>query len=420
MGDRLDRRSRAPRPRSWRAATLGVALWAASGAAAFAFGPSDVLDSTPASERTQRQAAALAQAERVSLRSDAGTSARLRARPSLSYGADVEDPAELGAAATVTLELGWLDDRAAALKDRAELLAARQEALRARRRDLLDALRLHGRLLVAEVALRRAELDLAGRQPGSAGAARGRALRDRRRHQLEALRAEARALGFDGKARFESIRFALPEAPGADPDVERLRLALEAALRERDAIAFDPFPEVTLDALYESRSHGYQVAASLGLDHGRPAAGLEGELGPQEDDQWRVALSARIVVDGTADEAHSAADERVRRARAALELASTDYGARVRRARAAVDDARAILEAELALWREADPASADTVRACRALLSRENATYGAWLDLVSATYGYLEVVDGTWAAAPGGSSEPLPDPYPQRCAVLGA
>ncbi len=407
MGDRDIRRSRWARPRSLRRAALAAALWAATGASALAFGPGDVLEGTPESERTLRQAAAVARAERALDASRAGTTARLGARPELAYGADVEDPAAFGATLDVDLELGWRSDQAAVLDDAADLLAERAELRHARRRDVLDALRLHGAALVAEVALARAELTLTGSPDGSLEQARDRALVERRRHRLDELEADTRALGFDGEARFEVLAFALPEAAAEPPEAARLRLELEAARHRRDALVFEVVRDVTLDASYESRTDGYQLGARLGLDRGRPEAALAGELGPQQDDQWRIALSARIVVDGADAARRADADERVRRAQAALDDALASYPERLRRARSALDDARELLAIELMAWRRAaelaraaaDAGDGALRRACQALLSRENAAVRAWLELVSATFDVLETLDGTWQAA---------------------
>ncbi|MEJ2290011.1 MAG: hypothetical protein P8Y02_15530, partial [Deinococcales bacterium] len=71
----------------------------------------------------------------------------------------------------------------------------------------------------------------------------------------------------------------------------------------------------------------------------------------------------------------------------------------VARARTAVDDAYALLDAELAAWRDAAATPATSPSACRALRARENAVYGAWLDVIGATFDYLEKVDGSWRGA---------------------
>jgi len=157
--------------------------------------------------------------------------------------------------------------------------------------------------------------------------------------------------------------------------------------------------DVSLDATYESSTYGYQVGASLVLDRGRPGAALNGQIGSQEDDQWSIALSARIRLDGTDERARADAEERVRRAREALAALDRDDPGDTRRARVAVDDANALLDAELAAWREAAARGATSPRTCRALLARENAVYGAWLGVVGAVDDYLERVDGSWAVA---------------------
>lgn len=418
MGDLVNRRSRSSRSRALRFATVGAVLWLASGTSgALAFGPGDALEGTPSSERTLREAATVASAERELRAASIGTDARLSARPALSYGADIEDPAAVDAAVALDLELGWRYDRAAVLADTATLLHARERLRHWRRRDVLDALRLQGRILTAEVALRRAELDLASRAPGSAAAERARALVDKRRHVLAGLQDDAQALGFAGPARFAPVPFALPLAGAVAPEHARLGLELDAARLARDATVFDLVRDVSLDATYESKTDGYQLSASLGLDRGRPAAVLDGQLGPQEDDQWSLTLSARFVVDAHAGDRRPAADEGVRRAQAALAAADSSYPARVRRARNQVDDARALLEAEMAAWREAAEAGARSSSACMAWLARENAVYGAWLDVVNATFAYLEVVDGAWAEAPEPSTTPLLPPRPAACAA---
>ena len=382
-----------------------------------AFAPADVLTSTPDSERSLRQAAAVADAERALGVSRAGTDVTFTARPALSYGADVEDPAALGARADLELDLAWRYDNAAILADRADLLLARERLRHARRSDVLAALRLQAKALRAEVAVQRAELDLARERlhattraaPSNATRSnatrsspsllRTEALVDGRRHALQALRTQAARLGFAGAAQFVPLRFAMPPPAATAPQRERLRLELERATAERDRVPFDVLRDVTLSATYESSSVGYQVSTSLSLDRGRPAADLNGQLGPQADDQWSIELRARLRLDGGADSARSSAVERVRRARAALDALDASFAADVARARTAVDDASALLEAELAAWRDTAATPATSPSACRALLARENAVYGAWLDVIGATYDYLESVDGSWGAA---------------------
>jgi len=428
-------RPRAARRRAapWRpaAAVLAACLWAP---AVLAFAPADALAATPDSERTLRQAAAVGAAERALGLRRAGTDVTLSARPALSYGADVEDPAALGARADVELDLAWRYDRAAVLADRVDLLLARERLRHDRRRDVLDALRLQAKVLRAELAVRRAELDLAkarfgGRvraappdaapqtpapqsptpqspTPQSPALRRAEALVDARRHALAALRAQAARLGFTGDARFVPLGFALPQPGAAPPRRERLLLALERAAAERDAVPFDVLRDVTLSATYESRSLGYQVRTSLSLDRGRPAADLNTQLGAQQDDQWSVELSAHLRLDGGAAAERDAAEERVRRARAELDALDATYPDDVARARTAVDDASALLEAELAAWRDAAAAPAASPSACRALLARENAVYGAWMAVIGATYDYLEQADGSWQAASSPSGAP--------------
>jgi hypothetical protein len=381
-------------------AALAVFLWAP---AALAFTPADALAATPEGERTVRQAAAVDAAERALGASRTGTDVTFTARPVLSYGADIEDPAAIGAAADVELDLAWLHDPAAILADRADLLQARERLRHDRRSDVLAALRLHGKVLAAEVALQRAELDLARTQRSAASPTSNPALRraqvlvEARRHALEALQAQAARLGFEGAARFVPLRFALPRPATRAPQRERLQLELQRALVQRDSVPFDVVRDVTLAATYESSSYDYQVSASLSLDRGRPAADLDGQLGAQEDDQWSVALSARLRLDGSTEDAQAAADEGVRRARAALDALDASYPDDVGRARTAVDDATALLDAELGAWRDAGAAGASP-SACRVLLARENAVYRAWLDVVTAAYDYLELVDGDWLA----------------------
>lgn len=403
------------------AACVAACLWAP---AVLAFAPADALAATPDSERTLRRAAAVDAAERALRLRRAGTDVTVSARPALSYGADVEDPAALGARADVELDLAWRYDRAAVLAERVDLLLARERLRHDRRRDVLDALRLHAKVLRAELAVRRAELDLAkARRDGRARGAppdaahqistpqtpalrRAEALVDARRHALDALRAQAARLGFTGAARLVPLGFALPQPGAAPPRRERLLLALERAAAERDAVPFDVLRDVTLSATYESRSLGYQVSTSLSLDRGRPAADLNTQLGAQQDDQWSIALSARLRLDGGAEATREAAEERVRRAQAALDALDATYPDDVARARTAVDDASALLEAELAAWRDAAAAPAASASACRALLARENAVYGAWMGVIGATYDYLEQADGTWRAASSPSGAP--------------
>jgi hypothetical protein len=393
------------------------------------------LAATPDGERTVRQAAAVDAAERALGASRAGTDVTLTARPVLSYGADVEDPAAIGATADVELDLAWRHDRAAILADRADLLRARERLRHDRRSDVLAVLRLHEKTLAAELALHRAELDLARARrsaaspTASAALRRAQVLAEARRHALEALRAQAARLGFEGAARFVPLRFSLPRPGGHAPQRERLQLELQRATLRRDSVPFEVVRDVTLAATYESSSYRYQVSASLSLDRGRPAADLDGQLGAQEDDQWSVELSARLRLDGSAEDAQAAAEEGVRRARAALDALDASYPDDVERARTAVDDATALLDAELAAWRDATRASGASTgaspSACRALLARENAVYGAWLDVVTATYDYLELVDGDWRAegtwrSAGETPGPDVPARPSACTGTGA
>lgn len=379
-------------------------LWSAP---ALAFTPADVVAATPESERTLRQAAEVTAAERALGAAAAGSRASLRAAPALTLGADVEDPAALSTSLDLGMELGWRYDRSRVLRGRAALLYARERLRHWRRADVRDALRLLGKALRAEVALARAELDLARARRAPAAAAstrRAAALVAARRHALDRLRADADALGFVGEASLEPFAFALPAPPEEPGARQRLVLALEAAHLERDAATtFDVLRDVSLEATYESKRDRFQLSASLSLDRGRPAATLRGEVGNQEDDQWSLRLSADVRLDAAAEDARAAADERVRRAGAALDALERGYPRSLREARTTVADARAALTAELAAWRQERAATPTgrptTASACRSLLARENAVYAAWLDVVSATYGYLEAMDGAWAGA---------------------
>ncbi|HKI57765.1 MAG TPA: hypothetical protein VKA00_00940 [Trueperaceae bacterium] len=377
--------------------------------ATLAYTPSDILAATPASERTLRQAAAVTSTASALASDSAGTDATLRMAPELSYGADVEDPATLAPALDLSLELGWRYDRAAVLSDHADLIYAQERLRHWRRVDALDALRLLSRSLRAELAVQRAQLDLARAHDAAdaPAARRAQAVLTARRHTLEALRADAAALGFDGEARLEPTAFVLPPAPAVSPQHERLALSVAAARQQRRAdTTFAMLRDVSLDATYESRTDRYQVTGRLSLDRGRPGASLAAEVGSQEDDQWSLRLSADVRIDGAMAEARARADERVRRAEAELAAADGEYARQLDEARTAVEDARAMLDAELASWRaEAEragrsgAATGPSVSACRSLLARENAVYGAWSDVVSATFDYLEAVDGVWAVA---------------------
>lgn len=390
------------------------------GGTAWAYTPADALSAAPASERTLRQVAAVAAAEDDEAADAAGTSATLRARPGLRYGADLEDPATLGADLDLDLTLSWRYDRARLLGDRADARDARARLRHWQRSDVRDALRLLGTTLRAEVALGRARLDLARARragPDAPEARRAEALEASRQHALRSLRERAEALGLRGEARLAPFAFRLPAPPDAPPEQARLALALEAARAEQaGAATFEVLRDVSLDATFESKRDRFQLSASLSLDRGRPAASLEGEVGAQQDDQWSLGLSADIRLDGRVAAARADAAERVRRAEAALEGAASGYPRRVAEARRAVADARLTLDAELFAWRRdvaAAPGAALSPRACRSRLARENAVYGAWLDLVSATYDYLEVVDGAWAGgAPDAAAAPAEAPRP--------
>jgi len=395
-------------------ALLAAPLWSG---AALAYTPADVVAATPASERTLRQGAAAAAAEASLAGVTAGTEASLRLAPELDYGADIEDPAAFGRALALELELGWRYDRAAVLGARADALYALERLRHWQRVDVRDALRLLGRSLRAELALERAQLDLARARAAAGGAARERAeaLVAARRHALEALRADADALGFAGDARLEPGGFVLAAAPAAAP--QRRRLALKLAQMRAELLqdtTFAMLRDVTLDATYESKADRYQLTGRLSLNRGRPGAALAAELGPQQDDQWRVRLSADIRLDSSASLVQARADERVRRAQAEAIAADRHYPGRLAETRTAVSDARAALDAELAAWRlearrveatatggpDGDPGATPTAGACRSLLARENAVYGAWLGLLSAVFDYLEVVDGSWSLSP--------------------
>lgn len=415
---------------------LAVApLWAAS---ALAFTPADVVAAAPESERSLRQAADVSAAERGLASARAGSHASLRLSPALDYGADIEDAAALAPSLDLGLELGWRFDQVVLQRDRASLLYRQARLRHWRRVDVRDALRLLGRTLRAEVALQRAELAVtraSGKPDDAPALLRARALVTARRHALQDLRFDARELGFPGDPRLEPAAFVLPPAPAAPPARERMALALDAVRLERDRAAiFDALRDVSLDAIYESRSDRFQLTASVSLDRGRPAVTLGGEVGNQEDDQWAVRLSADIRLDAAAMDARATADEKVRRAQAELDAVETGYARNVRQARAAAEDAQQALDAELAAWREeagtrrprapaADRPAGLATRseaACRTLLARENAVYGAWLELVTATFDYLEVVDGSWATEPrrsdGAPPETLWPVRPSGCA----
>jgi len=389
---------------------LTAALAALAGGSALAFTPADILASPPTSERSLRQAAAVSADERALADASAGTRATLAATPGVAYGADVEVPAALTPSLAVDLKLAWRYDRVAVLSDRIALLADRERLHHWQRGDVLDGLRLLGRTLRAEVALARAELDLERTlRSGSEAPAsqRARVRVTARRHALESLRADARDLGLVGEARLEPWTFALPAAGTTLPQRRRLVLELEAARLKRDhAAVFDVLRNVSLDATYESRSAGYQLSASLSLDRGRPAAAIGGQLGPQEDDQWRLSLSASFRLGGDAS-ARTAGGERVRRAAAALAAFDAGRPRAVAEARAVLADARAALAAELDAW-GAEARTPRSPSACRSLLARENAVYAAWLDVVDARYRYLELVDAGWSRGQPLRSSPQP------------
>lgn len=407
------------RARAWTClGTLAAACLATP--PALAFDPADIVARTPESERTLRQVAAEAAARQALEDAEAGTQVVLSVEPELAYGADIEDPARFGAAASVRLELGWQSDPDAEAATAIDLLDARERLRHWRRVEVRDALRLHAKLLRAELALRRAELDRLRAGPAAAGSptgARAGAVVAARRHALDAMRVDAARLGFTDAPRFAPVRFVLPEPPATSLTRRRLVLELERARLRLDALPFDQLRQLALDATYESRSYGYQIGAALSFERGRPTAGLNGQLGPQEDDQWSIALSARLRLDDGDEADRHAAEERLRRAQAAL----AEYDARrpeeLRRSRQAVADAWALLEAELAAWR-ADGAGADpaTAAACRERIARENAVYGAWLEVVSAAFERLEVVDGSWVVELPRRSAEAPSTRPTNAA----
>ena len=350
-----------------------------------------------------------------------GLSADLVARPEIALGADVEDPAHVLPALSLQMGVTWVRDDAGVLAARAALVRAEAGLHDARRTEVKEALEAQGAYLRAALAARAAELDLAeARSQGVAAEAGGDpidaayasltiraaaldaadALAD-----LRSSRAALARLGLSETPVFSPMRFALPAAiPTRAPRRSVLELELERAeallARQRN---FGVARDLSLAGRYESRTHRYQVDASVGLTDGRPTAALGAEYRPQQDDQWVVVLGARIAVNERTLADLADAERTVVRAQEdlaafddafALEVAEALRLAELAEGRLAIAlDMERVRRDELAALGSAGGATARAETAARRDLDR---AYLAWLRYVEEVEDYLALVGAAW------------------------
>lgn len=389
-----------------------------------------------------------------------------RLRPLLRFqghpgGPDAGDPtARFGVSARVNFA-----ERPATHARRLQTLErARQGLYRLRLRGVRDALLAHAALLLAQEQearelreLAEADAALAAATASDAtatpiGASELRAARleqrkaalDYRRaqHELAQARGEAARYGFADQARYQPLRFALPEADGAGTGPEysheyrMLELELLEAEAELDETRAGPLDDLRLGAAYRTRTASVDLEG--GIVNGRPGATL-GLSAPGGPERWQLQISAEIVLDDSwLDLPHLEQD--AGQARAHLSAFPERFRDEVQRAiteAELVEAALALAEEDVAIseellaerWLESDDLAAaalseaantsaieraltrakrDLARSERAAGSARVRLYRAWIAYVRAVASLLETTGGTWELLPPSSVDSVP------------
>lgn len=422
------------------------------------FGPALAYRSV-ASEIAER---ALRDAEDDLARAGSGLSAGLTWRPSVAWrgaAGDAFDPAAGSPSGDLTASFAWRADAQALL--RARTAAHRAGVAHAERanRDLREALSRHIDLQRAHVALTIAEDAAATRgatlaaaervdldalapaprahEPGAPeprtllasrlAAERAAAAVERAARDVASAARRAAEAGFDPRLAvdrhrdrlaplpLEGWRLWLPDAdPLASPEVVRAALDLAAAeAAERRVRVGGLLDDLRLEATRTEEAA--RLRASVRLDGGRPAAGLDLSVRPAARASWSLALSAVLRIDDGYARDLTRAEAAVGDAAAAWAAAADDAEWRLVEARFAALDAEAdvafaerglalarlALREEIDAWRGPDDAGPDDdardradaalARAAIALERERDAFYRAW-------NAYLLAAERYWSA----------------------
>lgn len=396
---------------------------------AAAWGPADALG-RPDGSRVLDATDRLRRAEEELARTRAGFGAELALTTGLTYGADVEDAAEPAATLGLDTELSWTWDRVAVLSAQIDAARAAIALDAARRLEGKEALELLGDLVRADLAQEDADAELREAQAAVDAARReadpaaiAYANLDLREAELRAADAQADVTaletiaaewGLPGASAFVPARFALPIVdPVATPGSRIRHLdAAEIAARAVRGRTFGVLRDLELTGRWESRTDRYQLDASIGLPGGRPSASLSAAYGPQQDDQWQVALTARIAIDERTARDLAAVDRAAERAEAELAAwvatVAREMAEALRLAKLAEDRLDIALERLRIRETEARDArvrGVDTARVDAAVRRDRDRTYLAWLRYVEEVDDYLTLVGAPWEIAARGSDE---------------
>ncbi|MEX2541715.1 MAG: hypothetical protein WD314_07895 [Trueperaceae bacterium] len=314
-----------------------------------------------------------------------------------------------------------------ALLAHAELLLAQEQEAR-ERRDLAEAdaaLAATTASAAATSPTGHAELRIARLDQRKAALDYRRAL-----HHLAQARERAFEFGFAGPARYQPLRFALPDPAGAGMllenvhDYRMLELELLEAEAELDETRAGPLDDLRLGAAYRTRAATVDLEG--GIVNGRPGAtfGLSAPGGPE---RWQLEISAEIVLDDSW-QGLPLLVRSLEEARERITAFAERFGIDVERAVTEAELAEAALslaEEEVALAEQllaqrtlnrdevaaatrSEEASAsagerDLARAKRDLARSESAVGGtrvrlhrAWIAYVRAVAELLEATGGTW------------------------
>ena len=347
-------------------------------------------------------------------------------RPSLLYRRYLDERQDelVTPRLSATLQLRFGEKPVDTVRRAEKLERALQAHARAGRLTVRDALLAHAELLLAQDAWRAAATALAA-LPDDAPAldvqAAGLAM-DTADAGLRNARTVAAGHGFRGEATYESLRFAVPEAP-ATAELPAMRLQ-QLALAEAEALylaagAASVIKDFRLGAAY--RTGAMDLDVEVGLLAGRPGLRV-GTIHPGGRTRLEFRVSAEIAVgDGLADLPRLAAE--VERQQGSLEVLAGELRAAWLLAAEAAELARRELDLAEAELAEAEAARSEQLlaaaqlpsdatdsersrmqsavdRAHREVQRLTTRVYRAWITYVRRHADLLDEAAGVWEWAP--------------------
>jgi hypothetical protein len=322
----------------------------------------------------------------------------VRLRPSLLYREYLEGRPDvlISPRAGLIVQLRFGEKPLASVRHLIRLERAFAAHVRAGQAGIRSALLAHGELLLqqdSEEAARQA-LELLQQGGGTDETATLRLAAaelalQQAQHALGQARAAALRHGLGSEARYESLRFVLPEPDSVAPDETPAGRILQLQLQEAETIllqtaSLDPLNDLRVGAGY--RNEGLDLDLEGGLLAGRPGLRFAATA-PGGRERFEVRVSLELLLDQKLAGLKGLGED-IAAAEAALLRFPQEFLEDVRAAHAA-----ALFAAEALRLAEAELALADTDRAVAQLRTR---TWRAWLTYVRRTAELLDLTGADW------------------------